>query len=54
MCPRIGQEHNHQYDVLPQIFEVRDKFMEEEETITTNLEKAIEQRLASLTEAQFP
>lgn len=39
MCARIDQEHNHQYDVLPQIFEVRDKIVKDRETIMTNLEK---------------
>ncbi|HEY8031595.1 MAG TPA: hypothetical protein VIF02_04220 [Methylocella sp.] len=48
----IEQEHNHQYDYAPQKFEEREKFMKEGETIMTNLEKAIEQRLASLTEAK--
>jgi hypothetical protein len=48
----IEQEHNHQYEYVPQIFEERGKFMKEGETIMTNLETAIEQRLASLTEGE--
>jgi hypothetical protein len=46
------QERNNQYKYkyIPQISEEREKFMKEGETTMTNLEKAIEQRLSSLTE----
>jgi hypothetical protein len=44
------QERNNQCKYIPQISEEREKFMKEGETTMTNLEKAIEQRLSSLTE----
>lgn len=48
----IEQEHNHRYGYESTIIEEWDKFIKEGETIMTGLGKAIEQRLASLTEAK--
>jgi hypothetical protein len=47
----IDQEHNHRF-AHEQIIEEWDKFVKDGETIMTNLEKAIEQRLSSLAEGE--
>lgn len=48
----IEHEVNHRNKFIPRITEERKKFMNEGETIMTNLEKAIEQRLSTLTEGE--